>query len=72
MTAKQSPFGTVGQALVGTLREMRTVPSAPEQTAPAGEHWTFLWRTVLAACLTWQFLVLFLVVEGALIYFSVR
>lgn len=57
------------QALPAVWREARTAPPQPPREASPEEHWTFLWRSLLAAMLTWQGLALYvlLVVVGTLL-----
>lgn len=55
------------QSFAAVWREARQTPPQPPKEAPPGEHWTFLWRTVLAETLTWRFLAVFAVVETVVI-----
>jgi len=57
---QQSP--TLRTALPLLWQECRTAPPRPEKSAPFEEHWTFLWRTLLADSLTWTGLAVLLTV----------
>lgn len=57
------------EGLRGLLREYRQRPPPPPDGAEPGEHLDFLFRSLLAAMLTWQFALLYAaIIAGALVW----